>query len=87
MTRAGDGYRVTVEIKHAHMKLPNYSLLPGDLLVKQGVQTYAKEAPGLAIIGFVLTPEEEASLEPVTFTRQGLNYTLSPAQPSGTGAA
>ena len=71
-----DGYLVTSEIQHAHPRLPAYQLLPGDLLVKTGIQTYAKDAPGLAVEGFILDPEEEATLKLVRFTCTGLDYTI-----------
>lgn len=69
-----NGYLVTERIDGAQPKMPKYYLLPEDLLVKEGDGTYAKECPGIAVVGFVLTPEQEATLRPVRFTRNGLNY-------------
>lgn len=69
-----NGLRVTEEIEGAHPTLKNYPLLPGDLLQKDDDGTFFKEAPGIAVGGFVLTPEQEANLEPVQFLRHGLDY-------------
>lgn len=71
-----DGYRVTEEIAGAKPSVPRYPLLPGDLLVKEPDGSYFKECPGVAVGGFLLTPEQEATLEPVKFLRQGLNYQI-----------
>lgn len=69
------GFRVVEAIENAHpLHGEAYPLLPGDLLVREPSGTWAKEAPGLGVCGFVLTVEQEASLEPVGFTRSGLNY-------------
>lgn len=77
-TRAGaQGSRVTVTIDGAHPRVHGYPLLPDDLLVRAGDGTWTKEAPGLAIGGFRLTPEQEATLEPVTFTCAGLLYSVT----------
>ena len=59
-----EGWLVTEPIEAASPKLPDYTLLPGDLLLKREDGTYGKFGPGLGIEGFVLTPEQEASLEP-----------------------
>ncbi len=69
-----EGYIVTEEIPGVHPKLRAYSLLPNDLLVKDSDGSYAKECPGLAIVGFRLTPEQEASLMKVTYEVRGLDY-------------
>lgn len=61
--RTGGGLRVTKQINGAHPKLTEYPLLPGDLLGKRDDGTFGKFGPGLGIEGFVLTPEQEASLE------------------------
>lgn len=71
-----DGFRVTETIDGAHPKVKRYPLLPGDLLVQTGHHTYTKECPGVAVNGFILTPEQEATLEPVRFTRNGLEYSV-----------
>lgn len=70
------GLRATTEIRGAHPHLSDYSILPGDLLVKEAEGTYMKEAPGLAVGGFVLTPEQMAAMQPVTFERHGLAYAI-----------
>lgn len=73
------GYTVTETINAAHPRHAGYPLLPGDLLVRDG-GTWTKEAPGVCICGFVLTPEEEATLEEVEFQRHGLAYTVGADQ-------
>lgn len=58
-----DGFlRVTETIKGAHPKYPTYELLPDDLLCARPDGTYGK-FNGLGIEGFVLTPEQAATLE------------------------
>lgn len=59
------GLRVTERIDGAHPKQPQYPLLPGDLLIEQEDRTFYKFGPGLGIVGFVLTDEQRATLEPV----------------------
>ena len=73
---AAEGCRVVREIAGANRTHPTYPLLPGDLLVQQADGSWMKEAPGLAVGGFVLTPEEVADLQPVGFLRAGLAYTV-----------
>lgn len=68
-----EGYQVTERIEDAHPKF-DYPLLPGDLLVPEPDGTYMKEAPGLAVGGFVLTHAQIATLRKVQFHRLGLNY-------------
>lgn len=70
------GHKVTEQIDGAHPKVPKYPLLVDDLLVKEGDGTWTKECPGLAAGGFVLTPEQEATLRPVEFEAYGLNYVV-----------
>ena len=69
-----EGYIVTEEIRGAHQKLTDYPLLQNDLLVKDSDGSYTKECPGLAVFGFRLTPEQEASLMKVTYEVRGLDY-------------
>lgn len=72
-----EGLRLTEKIEAAHPEMPGYTLYPGDLLVRdEGGTTWMKEAPGLAIGGFVLTSEQEAALEPVRFAAYGLDYVV-----------
>lgn len=71
------GLFVTEQIDGAHAKHPNYPLLPGDLLLKRPDGTYGKFGPGLGIEGFVLTPEQQATLKPSgeqPFTMGGLDH-------------
>jgi hypothetical protein len=70
------GFQVTTTIEHAHPKLDAYPLLPGDLIVREPDGTWMKEAPGLAVGGFVLSEAQEAALEPVEFVCAGLNYAV-----------
>jgi len=75
------GFEVAEQIDNAHPLHTNYPLLPGDLLVrvKGRTRTFAKEAPGIAVIGFVLTREQVSSLRPVRFVCHGLNYSIDRA--------
>jgi hypothetical protein len=59
-----EGLLVTIRIDGAHPKLPDYPLLPGDLLIKREDGTYGKFGPGLGIEGFELMPEQVMTLEP-----------------------
>lgn len=70
------GKMVTEEIVGAHRnpKLAKYALLKGDILIRHDDGSYMKECPGVAIGGFVLTEEQEASLEDVKFENTGLAY-------------
>ena len=76
------GFRVTVAVEGAHPLHVGYPLLPGDLLVRDSDGTWTKEAPGLAVIGFVLSDEQEATLKPVTFECSGLSYHIFPPEAS-----
>ena len=69
-----NGFRVTETIWGAHPKLDAYPLLPGDLLVQDDDGTWGKEAPGLAVFGFVLNEEQVETLRPVEFGCAGLSY-------------
>lgn len=76
------GHRLRVKIEGANPALPGYALYPGDLLVlEESGTTWMKEAPGLAVGGFVLTPEQVAALEPVRFAAYGLSYVVEPVIP------
>ncbi len=68
------GHVVTEEIKGAHPKHHSYPLLPDDLIVRRLDGTWQKVCPGIALSGFVLTPEQEATLREVEFTQAGLAY-------------
>lgn len=72
-----EGYQVTERIEGAHPYF-DYPLLPGDLLTVEEGDTFMKEAPGLAVGGFTLTPEQVATLRKVDFQRLGLNYEVIP---------
>lgn len=61
---AGSMLVVQEQIDSAHPLHTDYPLLPGDWLVKQEDGTFYKFAPGIGIIGFVLTAEQEAGLKP-----------------------
>lgn len=69
------GYEVLSTITGANPLLPTYPLLHGDLLVEEPGGTFMKEAPGLAVGGFVLTGQDREKLRAIRFARQGLNYT------------
>lgn len=73
--QASDGFVVQAAISGAHPKIPNYPLLPGDLIVPTGL-AWHKECPGLSVGGFVLTQEQIDALRPVKFLRRGLDYAV-----------
>lgn len=56
------GFKVTEEIKGAHPINTSYPLLPGDFLVEQEDGTFYKVAPGIGMVGFVLTEEQKSRL-------------------------
>lgn len=58
----------TIRGAHPAKHLRDYPLLPGDVLTKDADGTYTKQAPGLGVVGFVLTPEQAAALEEVDGT-------------------
>ncbi len=68
------GLEVTVEIEGAVTKMPDYPLLPEDLLLEQPDGTYMKVCPGIAVGGIVLTDDQRATLRPVEFRQEGLNF-------------
>jgi len=67
-----DGFVVTEQIDHARPDM-DYPLLPGDLLIKHEGEWW-KECPGVAIGGFILTEEQEASLVATEYQARGLDY-------------
>ena len=76
-----EGFLVTETINGAHRNpsLASYPLLPGDIIVKSALEAteyWSKECPGVAIGGFILTPEQVATLRPVRFVSNGLSYTI-----------
>lgn len=71
-----DGFRVTETIEGSHPRLENYPLLSGDLLVQEPDGFWTKTCPGICVLGFVLTSEQEAALEPVQFEARGLDYRI-----------
>ena len=75
--RVFDGYLVTETLTDVHTKWPEYELLTGTLVLKSDDDTWRKEAPGLAIVGLELTPEQEATLQPVKYLWDGhLGYQI-----------
>jgi hypothetical protein len=78
-TQVVQGKRVLGTITGAHPVHVDYPLLEGDVLQESGVDThvYTKVAPGLCIEGFVLTPEQEATMlvgDEVTIGVGGLDF-------------
>lgn len=70
------GFVVTERVEQAHPTVRNYPLLPDDLLFRETDGTYTKECPGVAVVGFTLTPDQEATLKPVSFINYGLTYVI-----------
>lgn len=68
------GYRVTQKIAGANRNLPDYPLLPDDLLLPEGDGSFFKHGPGLGIGGFVLTDEQKATLERWSYETFGLDF-------------
>jgi hypothetical protein len=73
-------YVVTEQLDGCHPLHAGYPLLPGDLLKRDTDGTYAKIGPGLGIFGFVLTAEQQATLqatiEPIPFAVGGMDWWL-----------
>lgn len=70
------GFEVTKTIEGARPDM-EYPLLPGDILVAMDDGTYFKEAPGIAVGGFVIDAQTmENSTQPVKFLNRGLGYTV-----------
>jgi len=69
------GFLVTARIDNV-TKIPNYPLLEGDLLTLDPEGTFTKECPGTAICNIKLTEEQIASLKPVAFERNHLDYRI-----------
>lgn len=72
-----EGFIVTAELFGVHRKYPEFSLLPGDLIIKDEEEKFTKLAPGLGIFGFELSPAQEATLKSTAFVRRGLEYVTS----------
>lgn len=72
----GTGLLVIEEISGAHPIHSSYFLLPGDLLQDDGNGSYTKLFPGLCVVGFELTAEQEAKLKPTEFRVRGLSYEI-----------
>lgn len=75
------GYLVTEQINGAHLRMPEYSLCEGDLIVQTNDGTWYKMAPGLAVMGFALTEAQVMSLKPVLYSSDGLSFTVSTEEP------
>lgn len=65
---------VTEEIAGAHPHHPNYPLLPEDIVSLEPDGTWMKHAPGLAVSGFVLKPEQVQKLKVVWMVSEHLLY-------------
>lgn len=78
--RRAQGFLLKSRVDGAHPQT-DYYLLPEDLLVRNGDGSYSKVGPGLAVGGFILTPEQEAELAPVEYIFRGLDYqTFEPTE-------
>lgn len=71
-------YLVQEEIKGAHPMHTTYPLLNGDLLSRDEEGTFTKECPGITVMGFVLTDEQQKTLKQVRVWTDGLYYQLAP---------
>lgn len=58
-----DQFRVTVELDGRNAIHPTYPLLPGDIILREPDGRWMKHAPGIAVGGFLLSAEDEATLE------------------------
>lgn len=65
---------VTEEIVGAHPLHVNYPLLPEDIVSREVDGTWMKHAPGMAVGGFVLSPEQVQSLKVVWMISEHLVY-------------
>lgn len=74
---AQQGLMVTEEIAGAHPQHPNYPLLPEDLVAREADGSWHKYAPGLAVVGFVLSEEQVQTLQPVWLQSAHLFYDVT----------
>ena len=58
-------YRVTEKMVGVHPEQPDYPLLPGDVLTQDKGGTWTKHGPGLGIVGFTLSVEQQETLLPL----------------------
>lgn len=56
-------YEVTITLEGKNETHPDYPLLPGDIITKEG-RGWRKHAPGLSVGGFLLTDEDVDTLNP-----------------------
>ena len=70
MYEAGQFFLVTEEIEGAHPRHLDYPLLTDDLVQLTRDGTYTKIAPGLAIMGFVLRPDQQVALRPIQLAEE-----------------
>lgn len=68
------GCLVTEDIVGANPKMPDYVLYKGVLIVQTDDGSWTKLAPGLCLVGLRLTEDQEASLKPVKYESDGLNF-------------
>ena len=59
-----DCFRVSVEMIGVHPIYTDYPLMVDDVLCQDEDGTWSKQT-GLGIFGFTLSPEQEATLEPI----------------------
>lgn len=73
-----EGFLVTETVNGAHRNpsLASYPLLPDDIIIQDEDGSWFKECPGVAIGGFILTADQEATLKPVRFVVNGLSYSI-----------
>lgn len=77
MTDAFPAHQVTERIDNAHSEIPDYPLLPGDLVSVRPDGAFTKFAPGLAVSNFRLSHVDRQSLNPVLVRSDGaLGYAV-----------
>lgn len=76
MEYSHEGFVVTTEISGANDA--GWDLKPGQLVVSASNGTFTKLAPGICLLGFKLSEEQIASLRPVKYWANGLDFMLEP---------
>lgn len=73
-----DGYITTAET--TGFNPAGWTLHSGTLLVRTEEGSFTKVAPGICIVGFELDEDQVATMRPVKYASNGLDFMISPEQ-------